>query len=227
MTAASNSNQRAIIFDAIRMSGYGVDKDEERIRREAEDLLSDIEDARPHLLADDLVEAFTRRFENERVVGTTCVQLEGIHDLPAAVRWYLEQHGMPAAIKVQPCRGLLDADWTDFDTDVDVERDDSVAVCWAEYGIAETGSVVVHSSATMPVLLNFLPLHLIVVVPRSKIMAFLDDYAAVAEHLARESETPRNMCLITGASGTTDIEGVLVKGAHGPKFLHVVVLMQI
>ena len=34
---------------------------------------------------------------------------------------------------------------------------------------------------------------------------------------------PRNVNLVTGASGTTDIEGVLVRGAHGPRSLHVVV----
>ena len=29
---------------------------------------------------------------------------------------------------------------------------------------------------------------------------------------------------LTGASGTTDIEGSLVLGAHGPRFLHVVIV---
>ena len=35
---------------------------------------------------------------------------------------------------------------------------------------------------------------------------------------------PRNAVLITGASGTTDIEGSYVRGAHGPGYLHVVLL---
>ena len=35
---------------------------------------------------------------------------------------------------------------------------------------------------------------------------------------------PRNVNLITGASGTTDIEGSLVLGAHGPRYMHVVVV---
>ena len=30
--------------------------------------------------------------------------------------------------------------------------------------------------------------------------------------------------LVTGASGTTDIEGSLVLGAHGPRYLHVVIV---
>jgi len=33
-----------------------------------------------------------------------------------------------------------------------------------------------------------------------------------------------NLNLITGASGTTDIEGSLVLGAHGPRYLHVVIV---
>ena len=52
-------------------------------------------------------------------------------------------------------------------------------------------------------------------------MAHLEDYAALA---ARAGPAPRNVILITGASGTTDIEGSYVRGAHGPGFLHVVLL---
>ena len=35
---------------------------------------------------------------------------------------------------------------------------------------------------------------------------------------------PRNLNLVTGASGTTDIEGAYVRGAHGPRSLHVVLV---
>ena len=53
------------------------------------------------------------------------------------------------------------------------------------------------------------------------IVAHLEDYAALA---ARAGLPPRNVNLITGASGTTDIEGSYVRGAHGPGFLHVVLV---
>ena len=33
----------------------------------------------------------------------------------------------------------------------------------------------------------------------------------------------RNAILITGPSGTTDIEGSYVRGAHGPGFLHIII----
>jgi L-lactate dehydrogenase complex protein LldG len=223
MTADSRSNQRAAILDAVRRSGHTVESSEEEIHREAVGLLSDIEDARPPLLAADIVEAFRLRFEKGLVVGTTCEEITDIGKLPTAVHRYLERYKLPLSIKLQPLAELTGLDWVNFRTEADVEQDEAVSVCRAEYGIAETGSVVVHSSAEMPVLLSFLPLHAIVVVPRSKILPFLDDYAFIARNMARDSSTPRNMCLITGASGTTDIEGVLVKGAHGPKFLHLVI----
>ena len=47
-----------------------------------------------------------------------------------------------------------------------------------------------------------------------------EDYAA----LVAGQPMPRNVNLITGASGTTDIEGSLVLGAHGPRYLHVLVV---
>ena len=50
--------------------------------------------------------------------------------------------------------------------------------------------------------------------------AYLEDYAAL---LGRPA-APRNAILITGASGTTDIEGSYVRGAHGPGYLHVVLI---
>lgn len=224
MTTRSHSNPRTEIFEAIRKSGPSMTGDDADIHWEARELLSDVVEARPPLLADDVVQAFRLRFESELVVGTSCEEFGDIGQLPRVVGRYLDHHGLPPRIRVQPRTELTDLNWTGFETDADVEQDNSVSVCLAEFGIAETGSVVVHSGADMPVLLNFLPLHEIVVVPRSRILPFLDDYAEIAGRLARESGTPRNMCLITGASGTTDIEGVLVKGAHGPKFLHIAIM---
>jgi L-lactate dehydrogenase complex protein LldG len=46
----------------------------------------------------------------------------------------------------------------------------------------------------------------------------------VMNYAARAGVPPRNLNLITGASGTTDIEGSYVRGAHGPRFLHVILV---
>ena len=79
-----------------------------------------------------------------------------------------------------------------------------------------------HSASDAPVLLNFLPAVHIVAVHASSIVAHLEDYAAAARRAG--DPAPRNACLITGASGTTDIEGNLVLGAHGPRELHIIVI---
>ena len=100
-----------------------------------------------------------------------------------------------------------------------VAGDEILAVGVALWGIAETGSLVFHSSPSSPVLNNFLPLHHIVLLHERDILAYLEDYAAAV----RGQRPPRNANLITGASGTTDIEGSLVLGAHGPRYMHVVI----
>ena len=73
---------------------------------------------------------------------------------------------------------------------------------------------------TSPTLFAFLPVHHIVAVEASRVWPWLEDYVAAYAGQAQ----PRNVNLITGASGTTDIEGTLVHGAHGPGFLHVVLI---
>ena len=61
----------------------------------------------------------------------------------------------------------------------------------------------------------------VVAVHAHTIVPHMEDYATAA---CSVGSAPRNACLITGASGTTDIEGSLVKGAHGPRDLHIVLV---
>jgi L-lactate dehydrogenase complex protein LldG len=99
--------------------------------------------------------------------------------------------------------------------------DERVGVGVARWAVAETGSLVFHSGEDTPILFNFLPLHHIVLVRASTVLAYLEDYSnAFATTGERQ---PRNVNIITGASGTTDIEGILVRGAHGPRNLHIVI----
>jgi L-lactate dehydrogenase complex protein LldG len=98
--------------------------------------------------------------------------------------------------------------------------DEAVGVGLAEHGIAEGGTLVFRSGPDAPVLYDFLPLHHVVALRADTILAHLEDYAALADR----EPPPRNLNLITGASGTTDIEGRYVRGAHGPGYLHVVIV---
>ncbi|MCP4596942.1 LUD domain-containing protein [Neptuniibacter sp.] len=218
------TTSRDKIFDAILRAAPTAEADLSTIQAEAAAILTESTNARPELLAEDAAEALVRRVEKGLVIGTSCECIPSLDQLPETVKGFLGKYDLPAELKVQDKPSLQSLEWADINTDVDIHNDNTVGLCFAEYGVAETGSFVVHSSESMPVLLNFLPLYLLAVVPRSKILHYMDDYAAIANEIAAQGTTPRNMCLISGASGTTDIEGVLVQGAHGPEVLHLIIV---
>lgn len=220
----AESVSRERIFEAIKNAAPTSDADLASIEREALAILGESVNARPELLAADAAEALTQRIESGLVIGTSCETILGLEQLPGVVKSFLEKYELPLGLKVQDKPALQELTWGDISTEVDIEKDNTVGLCFAEYGVAETGSFVIHSSNDMPILLNFLPLYLIAVVPKSKILPYMDDYALIANEIAASGTTPRNMCLISGASGTTDIEGVLVQGAHGPEVLHLIIV---
>ncbi|WP_371193872.1 lactate utilization protein C [Glaciecola sp. SC05] len=215
---------RARIFKAIKAAAPTVTADISKIEAEALEILGMSESARPRLLSSDATEALMLRIEAGLVIGTTCEKIATLDALPASVKQFFNKHSLPHALKVQELAHLQSLNWDGITIDVDVKEDKTVGLCWAEYGVAETGSFVVHSSADMPILLNFLPLYLVAVIAKSKVLHYMDDYALIANEIAKKAETPRNMCLISGVSGTTDIEGVLVQGAHGPEILHIIIV---
>ena len=219
-----SEQSRAKIFSAINAAAPTLTMDAKTIQQEALEILKESEFARPKLLSEDATQALMLRIEAGLVIGTSGEKLITLDDLPNAVKQFFSKHSLPQALKVQNIEQFEKLNWHGISTDSDIQQDNTVGLCWAEYGVAETGSFVVHSSAEMPILLNFLPLYLIAVIPKSKILHYMDDYALIANEIAKKGETPRNMCLISGVSGTTDIEGVLVQGAHGPEVLHIIII---
>ncbi|MDE8346885.1 MAG: LUD domain-containing protein [Acidocella sp.] len=153
-------------------------------------------------------------------IAATAERVATMRDFPDAVRRYLAVHQLGPSLALQPHPQLRALDWSGIETRGPIGTDEPVAVGLALGGVAETGSLVFHSSAVSPTLFCFLPLHHIVAVRASQIWPWLEDYADAIAGCVQ----PRNVNLITGASGTTDIEGTLVRGAHGPGWLHVVLI---
>jgi L-lactate utilization protein LutC len=89
----------------------------------------------------------------------------------------------------------------------------------ADYGLADTGSLVIFTAE--PRLLSLLPPCHIAVLPKSKIVASLDD---VLRLRPLPGEQASAMVVITGPSRTADIEMRLVRGVHGPGEIHVIIL---
>jgi L-lactate dehydrogenase complex protein LldG len=206
------------ILAAVRAALDGRRADAGRIRREAAELLADAASTRPALAPLPLVELFAARVATPKVAATVD-RIADAAELPAAVGRYLDVRSLPPTIALQPAADLQGLDWAGFELHDGVAPDETVAVGVARWGIAETGSLVFHSGADSAVLANFLPLHHVVLLREATILAYLEDYATAAA----AEPPPRNVNIITGASGTTDIEGSLVLGAHGPRYLHVVI----
>jgi L-lactate dehydrogenase complex protein LldG len=92
----------------------------------------------------------------------------------------------------------------------------------ADYGIAETGSLVLESTSEDLRLATMLSEVHVAVLPKSKIVP---DAFTLQERLTeRFSQPPCYLAFITGASRTADIERVLTIGVHGPQELHLLLL---
>jgi L-lactate dehydrogenase complex protein LldG len=167
---------------------------------------------RPRVDAAALEETFLDRLAVPGV-GATVDRITCLAALPGAVAAYLDSQGLPHVLCVPPDPRVATCDWAGFTLHDRAAPDEDAVLAVARCGVAETGSLVFETGAQAPMLPNFLALHHIVVVP--ELVAHLED-------AAHPAPAPRAHYWVTGVSGTTDIEGSYVRGAHGPRFLHVI-----
>ncbi|MBI4642212.1 MAG: LUD domain-containing protein [Deltaproteobacteria bacterium] len=92
----------------------------------------------------------------------------------------------------------------------------------ADWGLAETGTLVHESSSEDLRLATMLSETHIAVLPLSRLQP--DATALEAELNGLMHSPPRYLAFITGASRTADIERVLTLGVHGPLELHLLLL---
>jgi L-lactate dehydrogenase complex protein LldG len=101
---------------------------------------------------------------------------------------------------------------------------DRLTVTSAYAGVAETGSLVLLSSAQSPTTLNFLPDDHVIVVRESQIVKHIED--VWARMRSDKRAMPRTVNFITGPSKTADVEQTIQEGAHGPRRLHVILVAE-
>jgi len=93
----------------------------------------------------------------------------------------------------------------------------------ANFGIADTGTIVLESTDETIRLASTLPEQHFILLDPGKIVA--DGIAAVAPLRALHQRDASNfIAYITGPSRTADIERVLTIGVHGPKQLHILLV---
>ena len=150
-------------------------------------------------------------------VSATHERIAGLANAPAAVRRYLTRQTLEPALYLPPDPQLRAYGWSGFAIHDSPAPEEPAALTIARAGVAETGSLVFDTGPTAPMLPNFLALHSIVLLRADAIVAHLED-------IPHPDPLPRAHYWVTGVSGTTDIEGQYVRGAHGPRFLHVILL---
>lgn len=112
--------------------------------------------------------------------------------------------------------------WRDKDCEVPGLTEWSASSPWeAEIGftkgdlaVAETGSIVLSAGPGRARLASLASVHHIALVPLGSVVQSMEE--------AFERMSRRTSVIITGPSRTADIEGVLVRGIHGPRDLWVV-----
>jgi L-lactate dehydrogenase complex protein LldG len=96
-----------------------------------------------------------------------------------------------------------------------------IGLTYADFGIAETGTLVIDSSGEEKRLATMISEIHIAVLPRSRLRRSSYDLEADLGRLM--GQVPNYTAFITGASRTADIERVLALGVHGPLELHILI----
>jgi L-lactate dehydrogenase complex protein LldG len=158
-------------------------------------------------------------------VQTTVARVASLAEVPAAVASYLASENLPAELVMAPDPALDAIPWGERPL-LQLRRGkaapgDQVSVTPAFAGIAETGTLMLTSSAETPSTLNFLPDTHVVVLKADQVVP---TYEEGWTRLRARGDMPRTVNFITGPSRTGDIEQRIQLGAHGPRRLHIVLV---
>ncbi|MBC7280197.1 lactate utilization protein [Hoeflea sp.] len=160
--------------------------------------------------------------------GATVTRVSDYKKVPAEISAYLRTRNLPSEIRMGADERLAKADWSSEKT-LEVRHGasdggDLAGVSHAMAGIAETGTLALHSGAANPTTINFLPEHHIVVLKAGDIKGDMESVWAMMRMDLGKGVMPRALNLVTGPSRSGDIEQTIILGAHGPKALHIVVV---
>jgi L-lactate utilization protein LutC len=146
-------------------------------------------------------------------------RVSSLAELPKAMAHELRKRNLPAAVRMGADPMFQGLDWGMIETSQGVGRiEEPATLSHAQFGIAETGTLVLASGPDNPVTLTFLGETHFVVLREADICAGFEDLWAAWR--ARGLD-PRTVNMVTGPSRSADLGQVLQLGAHGPVALHV------
>lgn len=163
-----------------------------------------------------------------QAVGGTVDVVDHLDDVPEAVASYLRQNNYPARIRRGADPTLAHLPWHRAGTlEVNEGRADpadTASLSFAFAGVAESGTIVMLSGPDNPTTLNFLPETHLVVLPVERLHAAYEEAWTRLRQQTGEGNMPRTVNMISGPSRTGDIEQTIVRPAHGPKEMHVIIV---
>jgi L-lactate dehydrogenase complex protein LldG len=160
--------------------------------------------------------------------GADLIAVARREEIPAAIAAYLGKHGLPPRIRLGADPYLAALDWERapllaVETGP-AQAGDGAGLSRAVAGVAETGTLVLASGPDNPVTLAFVPDTHLAVVEALTIMGSYEDAMVCVAQARGPSALPRTLNLVSGPSRTGDIGGKIVKGAHGPRRLAIILV---
>lgn len=213
------NNARESILARIRHTLHGDDKpytDEAVVQQLRQPSCG----PQPNWQEDD-VSRFISKLES---VAGSISRISSADEVVPAIAAYLHQHEIPLKLVTASSNLLNKLAWSgDFTVEQRKATGTDITVVTEAYaGVAETGSLVLLSSADSPTSLNFLPDNYLCILRREFLVKHIED---VWQRLRDENTgLPRAINFITGPSRTADVEQTIQLGAHGPRRLHVILL---
>jgi L-lactate dehydrogenase complex protein LldG len=145
-----------------------------------------------------------------------------------AIGSYLGSNNLPPRLRMGEDPVLAALPWKDA---WDIERvfgpaepSDKASLSRAVAGAAETGTLLLVSGKDNPTSLAFLPETHMVLIAVADVVGSYEEAWDRLRAVYGEGTLPRSVNLIGGPSRTADIEQTIVRGAHGPRRLHVLIL---
>jgi len=148
-------------------------------------------------------------------------------DVVHAIASYLSSNNLPPRLRVGADLRLAALPWKAA-WDISraygrAEPSDKASLSRAIVAAAETGTLFLVSGADNPTTLNFLPEFHMVLVKASDIVGSYEEAWDRLRKIYGERTLPRTVNMISGPSRTADIEQTIVRGAHGPRRLYVLI----
>lgn len=226
MTAADQA--RALVLSRIR-AGLGVaGRDRTREAAVEERLRTHPRGTIPARARADREALFELMATMLAAQGAEVTRASTPEDAVRAIAGDLREHGLPSRLRMGADAQLAALPW---DMTPEVERvfgpangADRASLSRAAVAAAETGTLVLVSGADNPTTLAFLPETHFILVRASDVVGSYEEAFDRLRATYGEGALPRTVNFISGPSRTADIEQTIVRGAHGPKRLHVVIL---